>query len=314
MTKTPFPWTARAPVTPSSAHSHGPRRSNQADDESGATLILALIFIFAVSVIVSSLTSWVTNDLNNTGKFDAALQFESTANSAVELAIQNTRFNFAIQTLNAVPPQPCWTTSPSVSQIALNTQTVSVWCTTSWAPMSASTRVVTFFVCQSNFVGTPTLSIMNAAATACALNPLLQTVIAFDDYPNTISASNCPPGSGGAGSTCGTKLTVKSWTFGTSPPSVSGVVDAVSASCTSPSKLVTITGTGLTGATAVNFFVPQVSGNAIFSASPLAGGSATSVTVCGPSGMTTGSKYQVTVTTPNGTSVPTAIGANSLTY
>jgi hypothetical protein len=285
--------TAHASMVPSPPDFPGARRLNPAEGESGATLILALIFIVVISVIVASLTTWVSNDLNNTGKFDAALQFESTANSGVEVALQNVRFNFATQTLNAVPPQPCWTTSPSVSQVTFNSQTVSVWCTTSWSPVSANTRLVTLYVCRSNFVGTPTLAAMNVASTACAVNPLLQSVIAFDDYPNTISAANC---------------------FGVFPPNVSGVVDAVSASCTSPSKLVTITGTSLTGATAVNFFVPQASNNAIFSASPLSGGSATSVKVCGPSGLSTGSTYQVTVTTPNGTSVPSAVGESALTY
>jgi hypothetical protein len=304
---------ARVNVAPVSSSFHGLRRTKRAD-ETGATLILALAFLVVISVIAGSVTMWVTNDLNNTAKFDSALQFESYANSGVEVALQNVRYNFAVQTLNAVPPQPCWTTSPSVSQVPLNGQSVSVWCTTNWSPLSPNTRVVTFYACLSNFSGTPTLAAMNTAATACALNPLLQAVIAFDDYPNTISASNCPPGSGGSSSTCGTTLTIQSWAFGVTPPTVSAVADPTTGTCTSPSKLVTITGTGLTGATTVNFFVPQASNNAIFSANAISGGSDTSVTVCGPSGMTAGSTYQVTVTTPDGTSVPTAVAASSLTY
>ncbi|HEY5120660.1 MAG TPA: hypothetical protein VII84_03705, partial [Acidimicrobiales bacterium] len=223
----------------------GIRRTKRTDDERGALLILALIFIVVISVIAGSLTTWVTNDLNNTGKFDSALSYESTANSAVELALQSVRYNFAAQTLNAVPPQPCWTTAPSVSQVTFNTQTVSVWCTTNWSPLSPNTRAVTFYACRSNFSGTPTLADMNTAATACALNPLLQAVIAFDDFPNTISASNCPPNSGGSSSTCGTTLTVQSWAYGVSPPSVFGVGDATSPSqCPLPgSKLITISGT-----------------------------------------------------------------------
>ena len=278
----------------------GSRRTKRADDERGALLILALIFIVVISVIAGSLTMWVTNDLNNTGKFNSALTYETTANSAVEVALQNVRYNFALQTLNAVPPQPCWTTSPSVSQVTLNAQTVSVWCTTNWSPLSPNTRVVTFYACLSN-----------TDATSCALNPLLQAVIAFDDYPNTISASNCLPDSVG-NSTCGTTLSVQSWTFGVSPPTVSLVGDSTTG-CTSPSRLVTITGTGLTGATAVSFFVSQARNNAIFSASnptQVSGG----VTVCGPSGMSVNSTYQVTVTTPAGASVPTTVGASSLTY
>jgi hypothetical protein len=289
------------------------RRTKRSDDESGAMLILALIFITIISVVAGSLTTWATNDLNNTGKFNAALNFESSANSAVELALQNVRNSFAAQTLNAVPPQPCWTTSPSVSQVAFNQQTVSVWCSANWSPVSSSTRIVTISACLSNLPATPTLAVMNAAATACAASPLVQTVVAFDDFPATISASNCPPGSGGVSSTCGTKLTVLSWTFGVSPPTVSNVSDAASVLC-APAKMVTITGTLLTGATKVQFFVPQAGNNAIFSANPLAGGSDTVVTACGPSGLSAGSTYQVSVTTPAGTTVPTAVSASALTY
>ena len=301
-------------VPPVSSSFRGLRRTKRADDETGALLILALVFILVISVVAGSLTTWVTNDLNNTGKFDSALSYESAANSAVEVAIQYVRYNFASQTLNAVPPQPCWTTAPSVSQETFNGQTVSVWCTTNWSPLSANTRVVTFYACRSNFSGTPLLADMNTASTACALSPMLQAVIAFDDYPSTISASNCLPGNGGSSYTCGTTLTIQSWAFGVSPPTVSAVGDPTTGSCTSPSKLVTITGTGLTGATAVSFSVLPSSNNAIFSASQVTVVSDTSVTACGAIGMTANTTYQVTVTTPNGTSVPTVVGASSLTY
>lgn len=292
-------------VAPVSSN-RGLRRTKRADDETGALLILALVFILVISVIAGSLTTWVTNDLNNTGSFDSALSYESAANSAVEVAIQYVRYNFAGQTLNAVPPQPCWTTAPSVSQEPFNGQTVSVWCTTNWSPLSPNTRVVTFYACRSNFSGTPLLVDMNTAATACALNPMLQAVIAFDDYPSTIGASNCPPGSlVGGTNTCGTTLTIRSWSFGVSPPTVSAVGDSTTG-CTSPSNFVSITGTGLTGATAVSFSVPQANNNAIFSATQVTVVSDTLVTACGASGMTANATYQVTVTTPNGTSVPTA--------
>jgi hypothetical protein len=273
---------------------------------------LALIFIVVISVIAGSLTMWVTNDLNNTPKFESGLAYDSAASSAVEVALQNVRYNFAAQTLNAVPPQPCWTAAPSVSQWTFNGQTVAVWCTTNWSPLSANTRVVTFYSCRSSFTSTPTLAVMDAASTACASNPMLQAVVAFDDYPNTVSASSCLPGSGGSASTCGTTLTVQSWAFGVTPPTVSAVSDSTTG-CPS-SKLVTITGLGLTGATAVSFSVPGASNNATFSATQVSVVSDTEVTACGASAMTTGSTYQVTVTTPNGTSVPTAMGASSLQY
>jgi hypothetical protein len=283
-----------------------------ADDETGALLILALVFILVISVIAGSLTMWVTNDLNNTGKFDSAQSYESAANSAVEVAIQYVRYNFAAQTLNAVPPQPCWTAAPSVSQETFNGQTVSVWCTTTWSPLSANTRVVTFYACRSNFSGTVLLADMNTAATACALSPMLQATIAFDDFPSTISASNCPPGSlVGGTNTCGTTLTIESWAFGVTPPTVSSVAEVSLNGCL---QGVQIDGTLLSNATAANFSVLPSSNNAIFTTITVNPQPDGSIIVCAPSGMTANTTYQVTVTTPNGTSVPTTVGASSLTY
>ena len=48
------------------ARSHDERSGSR--DESGAVLILALVFLVTVSVIVGALTEWTTNDLQNNAK------------------------------------------------------------------------------------------------------------------------------------------------------------------------------------------------------------------------------------------------------
>ena len=281
-------------------------------DERGATLILALIFIMVIGTISASVTRWATNDLNNTSKFGAALSLESAANSAVELALQSTRFNFQASTLNAAP-QPCWTaSSPPAAQQAFNNQTVSVWCSTAWNPLSSKTRVITYSACQSAFISTDTAATIATAGIACAESPLLQATVAFDDYPGTIGAANCIPGSSGAGFTCGTSLQILSWAFGVAPPVVTAVSKPAN-TCTLPSKLVSISGTLLNGATMVNFIPTASSNNVVISVAP-ASVSATTVTVCGTSAMTSGSNYQVTVTTPAGTSAVAAAASLLTSY
>lgn len=283
--------------------------------ERGATLILALIFIVVIGTISASITSWATNDLNNTSKFGSALSLQSAANSAIELGLQSTRYNFVTATLNAAP-QPCWTaTAPPASQEIFNFQTVSVWCSTSWSPLNnlGKTRVVTISACRSSFVSTDTAATIATAGIACAESPLLQANVAFDDYPGTIGAANCIPGTlmTDPTSTCGTSLQILSWAFGVAPPVVTAVSEPAN-TCTAPAKLVSITGTLLNGATLVNFIPTASSNNVVISVAPASVG-ANTVTVCGTSAMTSGNMYQVTVTTTAGTSA-VAAAASLVTY
>ena len=115
-------------------------------DERGSSLVLAIIFLTVVSVLMVALVEWVGADLRNTSRFTAAQSFQSTANSAAEIALQNVRYNFMSATLNASPPAPCWTTSPSASLLSLNSQSVVAWCSTSWTTGSAQSRKVTVSV------------------------------------------------------------------------------------------------------------------------------------------------------------------------
>ena len=131
-------WRLRQPI--------GRRTSDQTNshDEKGSSLILALAFMVVTSLVVISLAGLATNDLNNTAKFTSAQSLQSAADSATNLAVNSLRYNFMPQTLNASPPQPCWTTGPTPSDVTLNGQSVSVWCSTAWTPLSPNTRLVTF--------------------------------------------------------------------------------------------------------------------------------------------------------------------------
>ena len=94
-------------------------------DESGAVLILALVFLVVISVIVGALTEWITNDLANSANFTATQNVSNAATNAVNLAIQNIRYNPLLYTsvnntttdltLNASPPSYCWGPGPRPS-------------------------------------------------------------------------------------------------------------------------------------------------------------------------------------------------------
>ena len=59
--------------------------------ESGASLILAIVFIVVVSILMGAVSSMAMNDLNNTTQFNSATTLDYTATSVANLAIQSVR-------------------------------------------------------------------------------------------------------------------------------------------------------------------------------------------------------------------------------
>ena len=207
-------------------------------DESGAVLILALVFLVTVSVIVGALTDWVSNDLMNSTSFTATQGLNSAATNAVTLGVQSIRYNPLLYTtvngtntpvtLNASPPSYCWGTGASqytdpnpVGGVLYN---MNVYCSTVWNPKSASTRKVTVSACRipaQDVPGSAAYKASWAAAQAsCAATPLLQAIVTFDDYPPTgvsgSSQNQCV-------TYCGSTMTVNSWNWTPTVPTVTGV-------------------------------------------------------------------------------------------
>ena len=266
-------------------------------DERGAVLILALVFLVAVSLVIMSLAQLAGNNLVATVQFDNALTMKSWANSVANVALQNVRYNFATNTLEASSPVPCWgsSTSASLQDSSSNSSlTMSAWCSTTWNPFSPVTRVVTVSVCLGGIT-----------AVECANRPLLEVVAAMNDYPNQFGPANCEPGTAQTStSTCGTGMTIQSWIFNLTLPTVSVVSPSLSATCSG--DLVTVTGSGFSNATDVTIYVDQ----SPYPSGPYPALSATSisvsngggtVTACAPS-EPTGTSAFVAVTTPVGTS------------
>ncbi len=305
------------------------------NDESGAVIILALVFLVAVSLIVTALLSWVGTSVSATGNFQDERNVEYAATDAVNLAIQNTRYSFDYGSsstnpyspsgpmLNNATPELCATYA-----IPDQTYSVDVYCSMVWQPYSANTRVFTYSACS-------TADANNANPGDCAAQPLLQAVVAFDDYPGGIASpspipSECTPilqqgnpPSGPENGSCGVSMTQLSWQWNPVVPAITSL--SPSSGSTSGGTTVTIEGTGFTSAETVNFveqpqelatgtYNPPVAATIVTNPSP---GCAlpTCIQVTSPP-VTIGKAYFVTVTTPGGTSqtAPTSSFVPTFTY
>jgi hypothetical protein len=172
-------------------------------DETGASLILALVFMVTVGGLVGSLSTWALNDLKNTTHITATRTLQYAVSGAVGTADQAVRYTPQLSTTQNAPAPgaPCWGTASS-SQVTINGTNVAVWCSTAWNPGSVSTRIVTFMACPI-----PAGQSALALASSCASNPSLEAVVTYGDYP----AGDNAPNSAECVVYCGTSMTVNSW-------------------------------------------------------------------------------------------------------
>jgi hypothetical protein len=260
--------------------------------------MLALVFLLVTVIVVGSLASGITNDLNNSNTFKSVRSLQYAARSATDLAIQMIRYTPLLttsETLNASPPSYCWGNGP-VSEVTNidGVPAMAVWCSTAWTPTSADTRTVTFSTCPASLT-----------ATQCALQPTLQAVVSFDDYPAGVSS----PSTAECVVYCGTTMAVDSWVWNPVVPTVSAI--SPSSGPITGGTSVTITGTGFVTGTTVSFIEESggtpVTGNVVLPASGVTVNGPTSLTVAAPAA-TEGTTYFVAVTTATGNSAYSANG------
>jgi hypothetical protein len=174
-----------------------PHRARSRDE--GSVMILALVYLTAVSISVLALAGWSSTSVRTTVAYSSVRQLQSAARSTTELAMQNIRYSPQLNsTQNASPPVACWGTNASSGLTSIDGYSMNVWCSTVWSPTSGSTRVVTFSTCQST-----------VSAAACATSPYLQAVVTYDDYPPGGAAAVDGPCTDW--NWCGQGMTVDSW-------------------------------------------------------------------------------------------------------
>jgi hypothetical protein len=144
-------------------------RNSGGGNESGAVIILAMVYIVSISLVVGALADWAINDLNNTTKFQSASSLDYAVSSAVQVAIQSIRYTPLMSQTSSPQLGECWVpASGYVSQLTVNGDTVAVWCTTVQNLASAATRVVTFYACASTLTSSSTSGAVSAAGATCA--------------------------------------------------------------------------------------------------------------------------------------------------
>jgi hypothetical protein len=183
------------------------RETRGARDDGGAILVLALLFLLVVGGLIGSLSTWATNDLNNTKSFATSRTLQYAVSSAMETGIQSIRYTPLLSsqlpstltppTTTSTSPSFCWGSS-SPSQVTVNNLAVAVWCTTIYTPTSADTRVVTLSACPAT-----------TSAGQCVASPILQAVVTFGDYPPGYSA----PTTVQCQVYCGASMTINSWVW-----------------------------------------------------------------------------------------------------
>lgn len=279
--------------------------------------MLALVFIVAVSLIITGLANWALNDLNNTAVFSSSRSLQNAAQSATEVAVQSIRYAPLISaTLNASPPSYCWGSGPS-SELATTEFTsvpfsggayIAVWCSTAWNPSSFNTRVVTFSTCLADALPSGTSpATVASAATACAANPTLQVIVTFSDYP---TGSTGAPTQGTCFTFCGTTKTINNWVWSPTVPTVTLPISP-SAGSVAGGTTVSINGTGFVSGSTVSFIqesggIPTNS-NVVVTSPSVSINSSTSITAVAPA-VTAAGTYYVIVTTPTGSTPTTDAG------
>jgi hypothetical protein len=171
-------------------------------DESGSSLILAFVFLIVTSITVLALASWVTNDLNNTSKFQNAGSLLYAAGGATQSAMWSARYTYPQYTVPSSMGYPCPGTYPSVS---INGYLVADWCVALRPPgLPANvTRQITFTACL--------ITSGQGPLTSNCSNPLLTAVVIFDDATSSGSQFNTNCTSLSTQSTCGHSMAVVRW-------------------------------------------------------------------------------------------------------
>jgi hypothetical protein len=179
--------------------------------ERGATLIMAVVFVFVVAISLVAVGGLAANALLHTSNVRAQRTSNEDAATAVTTAMQYLRYNPA-------PPTTPWPPNPSTLLTCLppgstipssdyprtsTTNAVQVTCTVTLASTDP-TRVVEFFACPSGI-----------ASTSCTLGSsylLLHADVAYNDLIQSTDSCYVPgDGSAAVTTSCGIGMTVETW-------------------------------------------------------------------------------------------------------
>ena len=181
---------------------------SERSSEQGAALILAIVFLLAMSILVVVLGNLATEASTTTTNVRDQTTIEANAESAATFAIQQARRSYSQAPYGSPPGQfatpanclPANALSGALTQIPYQTS-LTVFCAGS---RLGSTRTVNFYVCGPNSVS------LSQCTQANSSHELLFASVTYVDAPSgdlPLSAS-CGPSSS---ATCGVTMSINEW-------------------------------------------------------------------------------------------------------
>ena len=178
------------------------RRGYLRRDDSGATLLLAVIFVFVVSLTLLALIGMSGNDIKNSINLENERSLEYAATGATNAAIQAVRYSYYAfngttnKSGDDCLPDGAAFTNPDgdTTSMTLNGVAMYVDCTGTLNTGSQNTRTVTFYACGQ--------------ASCTSANSVIIATVDFQDY-STSGSYSCT--SQEVISSCGTGVVVASW-------------------------------------------------------------------------------------------------------
>lgn len=170
------------------------RRRPRVLDESGAVLVLALVFMVVAALLVTGLTAWSGNDIKNIGNFKTTRSAVYAAGGAIQIATWNIRYSYQGTGSGFCPTSD---SSTSTDPFTLDNEAIDVWCTITTNEGSSDSRKVTLSA----------YPVADCSPTGCSGSPYIQSEVIFNDYSST-NVNEC---SSTTTTTCGSGQTVVSW-------------------------------------------------------------------------------------------------------
>lgn len=195
----------------------GPRRQvlsvvSTRDGESGATLVLAMIFLIAFALIIGALANWTSTGLSSTLQFQNAASKYYAAEGVTQVAIRQLRYSypapaggssFACPLNVPAGPSPPPTSSAAVS---MNDVLIQDWCSIKESGETFRIATVTACLVTSGTVLNGPCTVSSGSATK-----LLAAQVTFTDYSPT-SYPTSPTCTSSTLSNCGESMSFNYWT------------------------------------------------------------------------------------------------------
>jgi hypothetical protein len=187
----------------------------EARGETGAVLILVMIFLVVVSVLVGTLSSWAINDLNNVAAFQNNGSKLYAAGGATQVAIRSSRYTLP-SCLNGSTTSCSYVCPSSATPVLINGLYIQDWCAIT-IDLGATTRQVVLSAClmpssSSSLTGfDSSTGECKIYGTSTEVPVLLTATVDFDDNPPNATPATPPCTSVANESTCGLKMTIVSW-------------------------------------------------------------------------------------------------------